>query len=172
MKRINFLFSLLGVSVLLFSFSNCGSAQGSNTLKFEKSPAFVISEISSQNWVAGTPDGGSGTNIHLSFDEIATDVEIIKIYFSKKIEALKQSPSDSNKFTAYIKDKRRPDVVMDIDPVKEAQNTLEIDFPFELADNEAVIHYKENGSDKFYKVSNIEVKPLLAYPAAFPGDKN
>ncbi|MDP2686944.1 MAG: hypothetical protein Q8O62_06965 [Aequorivita sp.] len=169
MKNIKILIFLFTVPLLLLSFSNCGGAQtASSKTTFEQNPPFKIAEAYYQNWIAGVKDGGSATNIHILFNEMDPDAVIQNIYFrNQKLEA-KGNVNEPNKFVGYLKNEPQRDVIMDSDPIKEAQNKLPDPFPFQLEDNEAVVEYWFGGKKNYYKVSNLSQKEMIPYPQANP----
>jgi hypothetical protein len=61
---------------------------------------------------------------------------------------------------------------MDGNAINEAANIPPQKSPFQLAKNEAVISYSENGKVNYYKVSNIKEKEMLAYPQGNPNIEN
>ena len=165
MIDIKHFLTFFGMTFLLVSFSNCGSSQQSNTISFEENPPFTISEIFAQDWVAGIKEGGSGTNVHVTFDNLNENLKIENIYFAKKILLVRQTGNNSMVFVGSYKTVSERDIIMDSDPIKEAKNTPIPSFPFELGSNEAVIKYSEDGTAKFFKVSDVVIKTKIAYPA-------
>lgn len=169
MKNLKKIVALLTVSLFLLSFSNCGGAKTDDSkMSFEQNPPFKISEAYYQNWVAGVKDGGSGTNIHINFSNIQQDVVVQNIYFrNHKLEA-KGNVNEPNQFVGYLKNEAQRDVIMDADPMKEAQNTPAKEFPFQLENNEVVIEYWFGGKKNYYQVSNLTQKEMIPYPQANP----
>mgnify|MGYP003642996425 CR=1 FL=1 len=163
MKNI---FGLFSLSILFLSVSNCGSSKQNNTISFEENPPFTISEIFAQDWVAGVKEGGSGTNVHVTFDNFDENIKIENIYFAKKILLVRQARDNSKVFVGSYKTTSGRDIIMSSDPEKEAKNIPTPAFPFELGSNEAVIKYSVDGTAKFFKVSDVVKKPRIAYPAA------
>ncbi len=159
------------VSLLLFSFFNCGSGHTSS-YKLTQDPPFTIDDVFYQDWVAGVQDGGSGTNLHITFKDFTKDVRIDSIFFRNKTSKAKNSPQARKQYIGYFKNKTNRDMVMDIDSKKEAKNTPPKPFPFELADNETVVSYVHNGTTHYYKIANIRQKEMLAYPESKPQDDN
>lgn len=160
---------ILTLPILLFSLSSCGGTQNTeNKNSFVQNPPFKISEVYYQKWVAGVKDGGSGTNVHLIFSEIDKDVVIQNIYFNKHILEAKGNLNEPKHFVGYLKNDHKADVIMDSDPLKEAQNTPSKIFPYELDANEAVVEYWFNGERNYYKISNISQKDMIPYPQANP----
>ena len=164
--------AFFGVTFLLVSFSNCGSSQQNKTISFEEGTPFTISEIFSQDWVAGVQDGGSGTNVSITLNGMPDDVQIQQIYFRKKMINATQRPNAKSTYMGYFKNDSGRDMIMDIDPVKESKNVPSGSFPFDLAQNEAVISYVMNGKTKYVRVTNILEKPMIAYPSTNPNGIN
>ena len=163
MKNILRLFSL---SILFLSVSNCGSSKDTKAIHLESNPPFIISGIFAQDWVAGVKEGGAGTNVHVTFDNLDENIKIENIYFANKILLVRQAGNNSKTFVGSYKTVSGRDFIMDSDPTKEAKNIPTPAFPFELENNEAVIKYSMDGTSKFYKVSDVLIKPTIAYPAA------
>jgi hypothetical protein len=166
MKTITFILTL---PILLFSFTNCGGTQRTNNMKeFAQNPPFKIAEAYYQNWVAGLKEGGSGTNVHIIFSEMETDVVIQNIYFRKHVLEAKGNINEPKQFVGYLKNEGQRDVIMDSDPIKEAQNTPSKPFPFELENNQAVVEYWFGGKKNYYKIENLSQKEMIPYPQANP----
>jgi hypothetical protein len=169
MKNLKIIFALITLPMVLLSFSNCGSAQDSSNKKaFNQNPPFKISEAYYQNWVAGVKEGGSGTNIYITFSEKNTDAVIQNIYFRNQILEAKGNINEPNQFVGYLKNDAQRDIVMDADPIKEAKNNPPKVFPFQLENNQAVIEYWFEGKKNYFKVSNITEKEMIPYPQANP----
>lgn len=166
MKTITFLFTL---PILLISLSNCGGAQNANNMKeLVQNPPFKISEAYYQNWVAGVEEGGSGTNVHINFSEMDPDVVIQNIYFKNHVLEAKGNVNEPHQFVGYLKNEAKADIIMDADPMKEAQNTPSKIFPFQLEANQVVVEYWFNGKSDYYKISNLSEKKMIPYPEANP----
>lgn len=169
MKNIQHILLLLIAPLLFLSFSNCGGAQETSTNRiFVENPPFKIAEAYYQNWVAGVEEGGSGTNVHIIFSEKDADVVIQNLYFRNQILKAKGNINEPNKFVGYLKNDSRRDVIMDADPMKEAQNTAPKKFSFQLEDNQVVVEYWFGGKKNFYKISNLSQKEMIPYPKANP----
>jgi len=163
MRPFKNIIALCTVSLVLFSFSNCGSSQ-TTSYKLTQDAPFIIDDVYYQDWVAGVQDGGSGTNVHITFKEFTEDVRIDSIYFRNKTEKAKSAPQARKQYIGYFKKRTNRDIVMDSDSKKEAQNTPPKSFTFELADNDAVVSYVKNGTTHYYKIANMRQKEMLAYP--------
>lgn len=170
-KKIQNILFLLAVSLLLLSFSNCGGAKADGSkMSFEKNPPFKISEAYYQNWVAGIKEGGSGTNIHIHFSEIDPNAVLQNIYFRNRILEAKGNINEPKQFVGYLKNEAQRDVIMDADPLEEAQNTPPKTFPFQLENNQAVLEYWFEGKKRYFKISNLVQKEMIPYPRANPND--
>lgn len=157
------------LSIVVIGFSNCGGAQPSDRgITFEKNPPFKIKEAYYQKWVAGIKEGGSGINVHLDFETIQPNVVIREIYFQKNVLEVKNLGATLMSYIGHITHNSQDDVVMDIDPMKEAKNVPSKDFPFELKDHEAVIGYLIAGEKKYFKIDNLVEKREIAYPQSKP----
>lgn len=169
MKNIKTILLLLTVPLVLLSFSNCGGAQNNNgKMTLEQNPPFKISDAYYQNWVAGVKEGGSGTNVHLAFSEMDPDVVIQNIYFrNHKLEA-KGNRNEPKHFIGYLKNEAQRDLIMNADPMKEAQNTPSKAIPFQLGDNQVVVEYWFGGRKNYYKIENLTEKEMIPYPQANP----
>jgi hypothetical protein len=163
---IRHILTFFGITFLLVSFSSCGSSQQDKTSSFEENPPFTISEIFAQDWVAGTKEGGSGTNVHITFDTLDESFKIENIYFANKILSVRQAGGNSKVFVGSYKTVSGRDIIMDGNSIKEAKNTPTVAFPFELGAIEAVIKYSVGGIAKYFKVTDVVIKPRIAYPAA------
>ncbi len=160
---------ILTLPILLFAFSNCGGAQKANdNLKFTPNPPFKIAEAYYQNWVAGIKEGGSGTNVHIAFSEVDPDVVIQNIYFRNHVLEAKGNVNEPNKYVGYLKNETQRDIVMDADPMKEAQNTPSKPFPFQMEENQAVVEYWFGGKKNYYQIENLSQKEMIPYPQTNP----
>ncbi len=166
------LFVFLGASFFMLNFAACGGAKPDDTYKIEENPPFVLGDVFYQDWVAGVKDGGSGTNVHLTFQSFTDDVVIQEVFFRRKITKAQIAPEKRNKYIGYFRNDDRVDVVMNSDPIKEAQNKPPRKFPFELLENEVVVSYLQNDLVKFAKISNLRREEMLAYPSTKPKDDN
>lgn len=173
MKSIKPIVLLLTCPLIFFSFFNCGTTQNAdNKFEFTQNPPFKIAEAYYQSWVAGVKEGGSGTNIYLVFDEMEPNVIIQNIYFKNHILEAKGNMNEPNQYVGYLKNDSQRGVIMDSDPIKEAQNTPSKLFPFQLENNQAVVEYWFNGKKNYYEISNLSEKKMIPYPQANPNSHN
>jgi len=162
MKYIKNIVSLFSIYFFIACFSNCGNTKGNKLLSLDTTPPFNISQIYFQNWAAGIKEGGRGTNVYITLKSLDEGVKLEEIYFRNKTEALKKITGDSLSFIAFFRDDRSKQVIMDSNPIKESQNTPPAHF--DLTDNEVVISYQLKGETKYFKISSVEERPMVAYP--------
>lgn len=168
-KTFNFISFPFFLSIVLIGFSSCGGAQSSDgSISLEKNPPFKILDSYFQKWVAGTKEGGAGINLYLDFETIQPNVVIREVYFQNHILEAKNSGATPLSYVAHITSGSKNDLVMDIDPKKEAKNTPPQTFPFQLKANEAVIGYLVSGEKKYFKIDNLVERREIAYPQANP----
>lgn len=166
-------FLLLCLFTLSLGVESCGSSQTSNNkFMFEANPPFTIEEAYFQKWVAGTKEGGAGIKVHLVFETIDSEVIVNNFYFQNQIQKAQNALDNTNEYFAELSNNSRNGFVMDIDPIKEAQNTPSQNFPFELNENEAVVSYVLKGKTKYFKISNLSEKEHIAYPQSNPDLRN
>ncbi|WP_432412231.1 hypothetical protein [Rasiella sp. SM2506] len=158
---------------LLLLFSNCGSGKTeTDTYYFEENPPFRVETASYQQWVAGTPQGGSGVNVFINFSNIQQGVIFKKLYFRDKQTDVVTSAAVRVQYVGYFKNEPKRDVLMDSNYLKEAVNTPPNKIPFQLNNDEAVISYEFNKEIAYFKIENLEQKEILAYPASNPKGDN
>lgn len=170
------LIQIIAALLLIFIINGCVSSQNKNakvnSYRFTTDTPFTIVEAYSQQWIAGVQGGGSGTNIFLKFDKINEDVTIKDFYYNEKKVPLKLLPGKSFSYQANFNREVNNDIVMHRDSQKETANTPPVKIPFNLKDNEAVLSYLENDVVKFFKISALPEKPLIAYPQAGSDNKH
>ncbi len=173
MKKLQINSIFLPLLFLSFGFSNCAGSRTTPSEKmFEQNPPFTIETAYFQKWVAGIKEGGSGIDIHIVFATIKSNVVVQDIYFRNQILKMQNSLNNSNKYVAHLSNNSRNDIVMDIDPMKEAQNRPSKKFPFEINENDAVISFLSEGKTGYFKISNLSEKEQIAYPQSNPNDQN
>lgn len=156
-------------SCAVISFSNCAS--GKDVL-FVKEPPFKVKAAFFQNWVAGVKEGGSGTNVSIILGSISEEIDVREIYYKEKVANAIQDPQNIDKYTGFFTNELNRDVIMDEDTMNEAANTPPVKSPFSLSKNEAVISYLHDGEMEYFKILNVEEKPMIAYPGTSPNGNN
>lgn len=174
MKKPILFFKPTLVLISLLIFSSCQSSKTETSIyRLEVNPHFTIVAASYQKWVAGTEVGGSGTDVYLELASLSKEIQIQDIFFSKQtVKAQKRSETSEYYVGNFRNGVVMREYIMDEDPIKEAQNTPPPAFPFQLKHNECVLSYSLNGTLKYFKIENMEEKPMIAYPAARKQDEN
>ena len=159
------IFSLVLFSSLILQ---CSSAQ-----KMQKEAPISINRIEIQEWIAGIQGGGAGINMEIQVPE-KTTISLDSVFF-RGLRA-KVVPARTNfvaKFVSPVNQNR--DVTMSNNPNDEYGNKLPVivqKSPFELENTECVISYKEGGTTKYFKYSNVIEKPRQDRPSAPPRNRN
>lgn len=161
-------------ALLVVLMISCGSSKnGNGMIEFDKNPPFQALESYIQPWVAGVKEGGSGKDValKLSYSE-NVEVNFLKMYFGKQVKNIPEYGTNPEMILVSFKDGNdRPDTVMSDDPIDETANKPSDRFNFNLEDDEVVISYQVQTEVRYYKLSSIQVKELLAYPASKPTDE-
>ena len=156
--------NLILASIVLVGFSQCGNSKYLG-YKFEKKAPFKVREATYQSWVAGIEGGGAGITIIITFEEIdsigANDLfEIDSIYFRNQLMKAVTKGNPNQIIGRYKSTINQPkDVVFHRDVVKEYGNEAPRPIensPFELAEEEAVITYKQHEKIKYYKLKLVK----------------
>lgn len=157
----------------LLGLGSCASQK-----KMQTKPPFTIEAASFQKWTGGKEESGSGFEVNIPVSAFTKEYITFKeIYFRGKIgEASNETKVNKQYVTAKFTNSKfiKPDIIMHADPRKEVgnqppmpQKNEKIDFPFDLADDEAVVSYTENNAEKvkYTKISGIKEKQALIYPS-------
>lgn len=166
MKKVAYIILFGSITLLL---SNCA---GGKEVLFVKEPPFKVQTAFFQNWVAGTEAGGSGTNVSIMLGTIMEEIEVKEIYYLDDVVKAVRDAQNLDKYTGYFVNELERDFIMDENAIKEATNTPPEKSPFTLTKNEAVISYMHDGEMEYYKISNLEEKPMIAYPGMAPKGNN
>lgn len=160
---------ILGLIIIVMGLSSCASGKD---YVLEQNPPFKVNSGYFQKWVAGVQGGGSGTKVYISLAAINKDITVEELYFGATfLKAKRQFNNPDTYYADFLNDTNR-DVIMDGEIINEAENTPPPISPFSLAKNEAVISYMLNDKKYYYKIANLEEKPLIAYPGANPNGRN
>ncbi|MGB5820128.1 MAG: hypothetical protein WBG90_11650 [Saonia sp.] len=157
------------VLVLSMGFSSCSSQKILET----KTP-FIIGSASCQEWIGGREESGSGLTLKVPVSNSIDNTIIFRnVYFRGKMTEVYRNTVDGELFVMgkFVSEKiDKPDIVMHADSTQEVgnqppklnkKNTMES--PFELKNDEAVLSYIENGTEKYVKISGIQERPALIY---------
>ncbi|HLT33118.1 MAG TPA: hypothetical protein VKZ98_04955 [Aquaticitalea sp.] len=153
----------LFTTVLLVSNYNCSS---SKQVAFQPETSLKVDQVIFQEWYAGLKVGGTGYNIFLPSLVHNEDIKVENVYFRNLTGKLVEK---KGRYSAVLKN---PSLFYTWEyPEKPA------DYPFDLAPNECVIGYQENGQTKYHKIVNVNEKagtyyenghPSLYEPQSFP----
>lgn len=162
------LFISLGACMVLWSASNCGAAKSSERTDVVENPPFTISDAYSQDWVAGIPEGGSGTNLYVKFESLLETIEIVNFHYNGYLTEAKPMP-ETRAYAGYFLNQKR-NTQMSSDPTVEAANTPPQRSILSLQEGEAAIEFLQQGKTTYYKIPSLRVEPMLSYPASPPKD--
>lgn len=142
----------LGALLMMFGLTQCKS------VKFEKTYPFTVKEATYTNWVGGQP-GVRGTKVTIPVVN-AENITFDKIYFNGKSTQVEIQKNGAARYAVgfFTTSKSNQDIIMHSDATQEMKNEVpskEV-FPFELAENEAVLSYKQNEKVKYIKLSNLQ----------------
>ncbi|MEZ4857300.1 MAG: hypothetical protein R2781_00645 [Flavobacteriaceae bacterium] len=162
-------YRIMGISFFIFAMVSCA---GGKDILFEKTPPFTVQSAYFQKWIAGVQGGGSGTNVHITLGNTNEEILINDIFFGDKVAKATQDPNNSESYHANFLNENNRDLIMDSNPIKESENLPIEKSPFTLESNEAVVSYTFKGEIQYYKIPNLEEKPLLAYPSNNTNGRN
>ena len=121
--------------------------------KLQTETPFEIGKASSQPYVGGREESGSGTELRIPVSFLnTTDIEIKEIYFrGKQVKALVNTVDNQEMIVVRIPNNN-----------PESSETLDL----KLNTDEAVISYNEDGEMKYAKINGIKQKQPLIYKGA------
>ena len=142
----------------------------------------VISDIYQQAWVAGVRGGGSGTNVHVTFDPASLEgVETgqMTCYFDNKSAKLQNKRRDNNcLFVAYFRGEANSYEELEMEmsfrcpgaeeqegraPRQKKEEKKKESIPYELEKDQAVIVYKYKGEDREVKLDKVREERMIPY---------
>lgn len=132
---------------------------------------FEIKEAVCQTWVGGREESGSGMEVKIALEGISeADVDLNQLYFRGRVGDVSLFTTEQGKTAICTFTDQEKDISMHSDPTKEVGNqpprirsAEEIEFPFELEQDEAVISYMEGGRMRYFKITGVVEKPGRAY---------
>ena len=121
--------------------------------KLQTETPFKIGESSSQPYVGGREESGSGTELRIPVSLLEnSDIELNEVYFrGKQVKAFVNTVDNQNMIVVRIPNNN-----------PESSETLDL----KLNTDEAVISYNEDGEMKYAKVNGIKQKQPLIYKGA------
>ena len=163
MLRLKNIFKLIGLGLITISFPQCAS-----TMTLDKEIPASIDKAYYQNWVAGVEGGGSGINIFIETKDESLVLD--SIFFRGQVSKLSTKPANKALFIGRFNTQGNS---KEFSILNTDDNTKkEINFPFDLKDNECVVSYSKNGETRYFKIQDLEEKPMEALPMAPPPNRN
>lgn len=136
------------------------------TIRLTEKAPFNTTSATYQNWVGGQP-GVSGINVIIGVAN-ETTVEFTNLYFRNKIQKPMIETRKGKKYLVVnISTSTRGNTDKIIEEPKKKTTKKVVDkneFPFTLAQNEAVIQYQYKGKTFYYKITNIKKTATIYYP--------
>ncbi|MCF6280521.1 MAG: hypothetical protein L3J14_09270 [Flavobacteriaceae bacterium] len=147
------LLSIVLGSTILLSIAQCGNSK-EVVYKIQKETSFKIVKATYKEWVAGVRGGGSGVNVFFIIDSFdSSKITLDSVFFrGQKAKIETNNSLYIGRFKTNVT--QQPDIIMSSDTNAEYGNkppTKKIKFPLNLKENEAIISYKEDGKQKYYK---------------------
>ena len=153
---------ILSIFTILLGFVQCGSGT------FVQNPSFEVEKAFYNNWVGGQP-GVSGTKLEIHLKN-ASEITFDSLYFNnKRTKAEVLQKEEITQIIGHYSTSKRmnSDLILDLDPKKELQNTTPIikKLRFELNANEAVVSYKKGKKTLFLRIENIKKTQSTLFPS-------
>ena len=101
-------------------------------------------------------------NFYIEFkNPLSANIKLEKIYFHNQ-ESLVQEITPKDFKSTFLQSNKKEDLIMDKNPAKEYGNKAPVvsKSKFDLKPNEAVLEYKKDSKALFYKILNVQEKPL------------
>ena len=151
MKKI----SLLLFLILSLALTQCGQQKG----VVQKNVPFSITEKTYQMWIGGK-EGSNGTFLRIKGDIKPYGVQFISVFFHNKEQKVNATFQDGTFTIESNFFSKKDDMNMTGNPAGEYGNKVptdkDADFPFDIKSNEAVLYYRLNGKEYYYKVTDIK----------------
>jgi hypothetical protein len=151
--------------LLILFLSSCSTKQ-----EYKTNLPYEIESVYFQNWIGGQELTGGGTNLFLKFKTpLKYGVSLSKVYFQDK-ETVVEKRNETDYVARFTWKPDNKQMIMDGESIKEYGNKVpEINKPrFNLLPTEAVLEFRNNNKEAFYKIVAIKEKELLAYPSTKP----
>ena len=154
------------IILVVIGLTSCASQK-----KLQKKTPFIVQEITLYKWSNSIEKSDSGIEIKIPIRQmIEEDIDFKYLYFRGRVAEITTKNSNGSKYLIanFINEKlQKLDIVMHSDSKNEVGNqppllniNKEIEFPFQLADDEAVLSYIENNGKKlkYTKLTGIKEK--------------
>lgn len=152
----------------LFTFScNCEKKTVEQNKEGVMIQEFKISEIYYQSWIAGVRGGGSGIDVHITFEsKLPDNIKFKKVqllnYTSYRVDAL-----EGFKYIARIKTETNQ-LVLEESPTDEYGNEAPIKVENTRKEGDVLLIFEKNGVEFTQLIQNVKQKEMLAFPSAKP----
>lgn len=114
------------------------------TTTFELQTPFTVKPVVFQEWYAGIKVGGTGINVFVPISRVNKGIVFDEVYFRNlKGKLVKKE----NNYMAVLKNPSKHYTFQKAEKLE--------GYPFDLADDECVISYIENGQIKFHKIVEL-----------------
>ncbi|MGB3775069.1 MAG: hypothetical protein WA951_07400 [Leeuwenhoekiella sp.] len=137
-------------------------------------PPFTLSNTYYTSWIAQQPENSSGIDFFFEIGDKPDNVDFKQIFFKGDVAKI-QANEDNTRYVAHFSSvKGQKDYKLSSDMSEEANNPrpyIATKSPVDIANDEALIVYSQNGKDYFFKMTNIQDKGTK-YPAEAPFNKN
>lgn len=149
------------ILIIVLGFLQCKSQKDTTKVPFE---------ISEKNYFyfAGGKKGITGTTIKIVGKAKTLNLAFSTIFFqNQEYKIVPEFKGDEFILVGKITKMKNKDMNMHADALGEYGNKaplIEKKIPFELADNEAIIVYRINGKDYYYKLKDIKQLDDVYYP--------
>ena len=101
-------------------------------------------------------------NLYIEFkNPLSANIKLEKIYFRNQESPVQEiTPKDFK--STFLQSNKKEDLIMDKNPAKEYGNKAPVvsKSKFDLKPNEAILEYSKDSKTLFYKILNVQEKPL------------
>ena len=125
-----------------------------------------IKEAYTQSWTGGVRGGGSGTGFYITFQKALPEIVVVEQLYYRNQVAKVHTISETEFLFSFVGASnwnRGGD-----EPTSDAPHIKSVKAPVTITDKEALLQYTYKGKKRYYKITNIKVKEMLAYPSARP----
>ena len=153
---MNKLTTILISVIILLGFSFCSATKGSAKDKQQENPPFKVTKSTFNTWVGGQP-GVKGFNVVITIDN--PEIQLDSVYFrERKAKFKKDTYAVPPMFVGiFTLPNTKHDYVLHENPAKEYGNKpLNLNIPYSLENNEAVVSYFYKGTIYYYKINDVE----------------
>ncbi|MFK5958418.1 MAG: hypothetical protein QM495_06030 [Lutibacter sp.] len=161
---MNKLVTILISVIILLGFSFCSATRGSIKDKQQENPPFKVTKSTFNTWVGGQP-GVKGFNVVITIDN--PKIQLDSVYFRERKAKLKKDvtinpPMFIGVFT--LPNTKHDYILHENSEMEYSNKPLNLNIPYSLKNNEAVVSYFYDGTIYYYKINKVEeVKSSVKY---------